>query len=598
MRIEKDVLGELKVPLKAYWGINTQRAIINFQISGKRFPKSFIIALAKIKEACLKANLQLGQILPTMGEAITQVLAEIIEQEKFLDQFPLDVFQTGSGTQLNMNMNEVLANRANEILGHSLGKKHPVHPNDHINKSQSSNDVIPSAMHLATIEGVYYEMLPALNILEQTLVQKITDFEGIVKIGRTHLQDAVPISHGGSIEVAFAPEDYISFSYVDAEYAERDPPLFTVGWYHSHPALKIFFSSTDIKNLLGWQTPNPSAIGIVFDHTYLESPGDLGFRTFRLDDPSKGPLTDYHEVKTIVEPPNNIEFYIKIMDLINSIHSKEPPILEINETPDLFGDIMIPGQSQIMQKQPELELTTLLEPLQLGIGKMIELTFEPLIRFLNTWSQDIIKKLVDNNLQMRQDLVALKDNIGLGMKNIQTTVKSTVTNQLYDLDAYIDDKLEIFDKDQETIKASISEMKQEILNSMTELIDVKLNEALEEILKSFEDNIKLIAEITEKTESFPSSLETQQQSLSEVPAKIEQIQTNTLDKIKTTKEKMDTAVNTKIEVLSKTISDLNKQLKDKVADFDTAVSILESTKSEIEKKIKDLQSKAPSGGAP
>ena len=111
------------------------------------------------------------------------------------------------------------------------------------------------------------------------------------------IEEAVPISHGGSIEVSFAPEDYVTFSMVDVEYAERDPPLFSCGWYHSHPGLGIFFSGTDINNQLGWQTPNPSAIGIVFDHTHLENPGDLGFRTFRLDDPSKGSRSGYHEVE-------------------------------------------------------------------------------------------------------------------------------------------------------------------------------------------------------------------------------------------------------------------------------------------------------------
>ncbi|MFX1568193.1 MAG: Mov34/MPN/PAD-1 family protein, partial [Promethearchaeota archaeon] len=160
------------------------------------------------------------------------------------------------------------------------------------------------------------------------------------------IEDAVPISHGGAIEVAFAPEDYVTFSMVDAAYAEKN--WFSCGWYHSHPGLDIFFSSTDIKNQLGWQTPNPSAVGIVFDHTHLERPGNLGFRTFRLDNPAKGQMSEYHEVKSIIEPPDSIEYYVKLMELINCIHSKEPPILEINEMPDLFGDLTFPSESQIL----------------------------------------------------------------------------------------------------------------------------------------------------------------------------------------------------------------------------------------------------------
>ncbi|MHA1244122.1 MAG: class II fumarate hydratase [Candidatus Heimdallarchaeota archaeon] len=193
MRIEKDLLGEMKVPAKAYWGINTQRALKNFQISQKTFPKIFILSLAQVKNACLKANLKAKVIDTEIAPAIQQALDELLTDKKFLDQFPIDIFQTGSGTQINMNMNEVLANRANEILGYPMGKKKPVHPNDHINASQSSNDVIPSAMHLSIITLIYLELIPALILLDETLKKKMTEFKDIIKIGRTHLQDAVPI---------------------------------------------------------------------------------------------------------------------------------------------------------------------------------------------------------------------------------------------------------------------------------------------------------------------------------------------------------------------------------------------------------------------
>ncbi|UCC18474.1 MAG: class II fumarate hydratase [Promethearchaeota archaeon] len=191
-RTEKDVLGELEVPSNVYWGINTQRAINNFQISGKTFPKIFITSLAQIKKACLLTNIELGLINKDNGNVILQAINEIIEENKYLDQFPIDIFQTGSGTQTNMNMNEVLANRANEILGHPMGKKHPVHPNDHVNKSQSSNDVIPSTMHLSALQMIQ-KLFPVLEKLKELLENKIKEFKDIVKVGRTHLQDAVPI---------------------------------------------------------------------------------------------------------------------------------------------------------------------------------------------------------------------------------------------------------------------------------------------------------------------------------------------------------------------------------------------------------------------
>jgi fumarate hydratase class II len=200
MRKERDVFGEVEVPIGAYWGAVTQRAIQHFQISGRRFPASFICALAEVKKACTKANLQTGKIDEEKGGAILAALEEVLE-EKHAEQFPLDVFQSGSGTQTNMNMNEVLANRANELLGYPLGRKGPVHPNDHVNKSQSSNDVIPTAMHLSALHLLDSELFPALERLSKSLRKKTREFRGIIKVGRTHLQDAVPIRLSTEFEV-------------------------------------------------------------------------------------------------------------------------------------------------------------------------------------------------------------------------------------------------------------------------------------------------------------------------------------------------------------------------------------------------------------
>ena len=193
MRKEKDALSELDVPSDVYWGINTERAIRNFKISGRRMPEEFIIALAQVKKACLLANIENGSIEEELGKAILKAVDEILFQDKFLDQFPVDIYQTGSGTQTNMNMNEVLANRANELLGHPLGQKSPVHPNDHINKGQSSNDVIPTAMHVAAMSVLSKHLMPSVGNLMRALDEKIKEFEGVIKVGRTHLQDAVPI---------------------------------------------------------------------------------------------------------------------------------------------------------------------------------------------------------------------------------------------------------------------------------------------------------------------------------------------------------------------------------------------------------------------
>ena len=200
-RIEKDILGEVEVPENMYWGVNTQRAIQNFQISGDEFPKIFLKSLAELKKACLLANLNLNLVDKEKGDAILKAVNEILDQNKHYDQFPIDIFQTGSGTQTNMNMNEVLANRANQILGFPMGKKSPVHPNDHVNKCQSSNDVIPSTMHIASLHMIIEKLFPAITRLIETLSNKITEFKNIIKVGRTHLQDAVPIPLSLEFEV-------------------------------------------------------------------------------------------------------------------------------------------------------------------------------------------------------------------------------------------------------------------------------------------------------------------------------------------------------------------------------------------------------------
>ncbi len=199
-RKEEDVLGMLNVPKNVYWGINTQRALQNFRISERKIPATFILALTDVKKSCLEANYRLKKIDKERHDAILKAINEVLKG-KFLDQFPIDVFGTGSGTHINMNVNEVLANRANEILGHPLGRNCPIHPNDHVNQSQSSNDVIPTAMQLSVLELLSSELFPSLRGLENALGNKIKEFRSIVKVGRTHLQDAVPIPLSMEFEV-------------------------------------------------------------------------------------------------------------------------------------------------------------------------------------------------------------------------------------------------------------------------------------------------------------------------------------------------------------------------------------------------------------
>ena len=193
-RVESDSMGEVQIPDWAYWGAQTQRAVQNFSVSPLRTPRPFIRALALIKKHAAKANAALGLVEDRLAEAIVQAADEVLAGN-WDDHFPIDVFQTGSGTSWNMNMNEVLANRANEILGSPLGKRSPVHPNDHVNRGQSSNDVIPTAVHISNRLEVD-ELIDALSVLEGSLRSKTNEFAEIYKLGRTHLQDAVPMTLG------------------------------------------------------------------------------------------------------------------------------------------------------------------------------------------------------------------------------------------------------------------------------------------------------------------------------------------------------------------------------------------------------------------
>jgi len=194
VRIERDSMGEVRVPKRAYYGAQTQRAVENFPISGISFPPRFIRALAIIKHAAASANQELGLLDTKIADVIRTAAREVMDG-KLNKEFLVDIFQTGSGTSTNMNANEVIANRALELLGKERGSKE-VHPNDHVNMSQSSNDVIPTAIHVAALEAIQRELLPALQGLHQALTAKAKEFDRIVKIGRTHLADATPIRLG------------------------------------------------------------------------------------------------------------------------------------------------------------------------------------------------------------------------------------------------------------------------------------------------------------------------------------------------------------------------------------------------------------------
>ena len=206
-RLEGDSFGPIAVPAERLWGAQTQRSLQFFAISSERLPRELVLALAAVKRACAQVNLDLGLLPEPTARAIMAAADEVLAG-RHAQEFPLSVWQTGSGTQSNMNMNEVLANRASELLGGTRGASRRVHPNDEVNLGQSSNDVFPTAMHLAAAQGVHQALLPALAGLRGTLAAKAAEFAGIVKIGRTHLQDATPLTLGDEFSGHVAQLDH------------------------------------------------------------------------------------------------------------------------------------------------------------------------------------------------------------------------------------------------------------------------------------------------------------------------------------------------------------------------------------------------------
>jgi fumarate hydratase class II len=270
-RLEKDTLGEIVVPLNRYWGGQTQRALENFSQMPPQMPTEVIRAFGLQKRACATVNLELGYLSEDMAQAIIQAAQEIADG-KLDEHFPLSIWQSGSGTQTHMNVNEVIANRANEILGAPLGLKKPVHPNDHVNWGQSSNDSFPTVMHMATVEVLERAFLPPLHNLHETLTELSAKHEDTIKVGRTHLQDATPISLGAEFG-AFAHQTGIVVDAIEA----LKPQLFQLAQggtavgtgLHTHPTFKECVAK-EISHLTGYPfRPHPNSFAALSAHDPL-----------------------------------------------------------------------------------------------------------------------------------------------------------------------------------------------------------------------------------------------------------------------------------------------------------------------------------------
>lgn len=408
------------------------------------------------------------------------------------------------------------------------------------------------------------------------------------------VEDAIPISHGSSVEVAFSINDYIYFEKVMSTFEQEGSNKFMVGWAHSHPNLfkyDIFFSSTDVKNQLSWQNDlNPSGIAIVFDHAVLNIPENMGFKVIRLNDPSLGASSKFHEVKNvIVEPPDNLGFYYKVVELINSIYLQEPLLLEINETPNIFGDIKIPELAELSFKKPELNASKIVSSFKTGINQFLELSISPLIHYINNLSENITGLIETYNLQMRTDIIKIKESINTGIDKIQNKFKDDLNSNLFEAEGYVDDNLDHLDEDREEIYKIINLLNEEFKEKLKTSIEDRIKVVLDEFSADFNDMVDKILEIKKSGFANLETIENSQKSLNQLSEKISTLNnltTNNLSEILTNIAGNTTKKNNKIYG---SISNLNKISKSIISDLKAALLILEGTKTPILEKIKKLE---------
>lgn len=276
------------------------------------------------------------------------------------------------------------------------------------------------------------------------------------------------------------------------------------------------------------------------------------------------------------------------MSLINSIHSKEPPILEINETPDPFGEIFFPNQNEILSKKPEINLPKIFSALQEGISNLLELSLNPLINFLNTWSQNIVKNLIDNNLIMRRDLIDLKNNLSQGISNLQNNFKFSLTGKLNDLGIYVDDKLEDFDKEHEIITEMITQFKLEFNQLIDTLFQEKIKDTLDNLLNFIEKTSQDLTEIDQKITNSSENLE-YQNSFKDLSERIISIENKTLEELGIRREKFKGTFLEGINNMNSSLNDINNQINNFFRDLDEILSNLKSSKDLLREKIKTLE---------
>jgi len=429
------------------------------------------------------------------------------------------------------------------------------------------------------------------NQFKEVMGMLIGHLKGDGPIKNVIVEDVVPVSHGGSIEVKFSEEQLGAFGDIDQQIFDNysDKHWFTVGWYHSHPGLNTFFSSTDKYNQLFWQDRNPSGIGIVFDHTYLERPGDLGFRAYRLDDPSKSLNSDYHEVKSIVEPPEDPVFYFNLIELINKIFKKEAPILELNETTQLFSEVLIPEEKEFAIKKPEIDYAKLLVSFKEGMNSFLEITLQPLIDLINSWSQEIINKIFYNTSQMRTDLLELRDSLRQSVINIEKNYNYSLQEKLKQLDLYIDDRLDLIKEENNNIEIKLNNFSEKFNKQLLDIFNQTLKKYVDQIKSNLEQIISKLIEIEKENKNITQSLMKSNDSVKEISNILEPTATRISTMLKSEHNRILENYKKKLKNIESIFSNLDKGSKNVLADLKAAILILEGSKDPILAKIDKLE---------
>ncbi|MHA2036751.1 MAG: hypothetical protein ACW98X_09980 [Promethearchaeota archaeon] len=432
--------------------------------------------------------------------------------------------------------------------------------------------------------------------LSEVMGALIGHLEGEGEIKNVIVEDVAPVSHGGTIEVKYTPDQLGAFAELDGKIYEQYGHLgwFSVGWFHSHPGLSIFFSETDKFNQIFWQK-SPSGIGIVFDHTYLEKPGDLGFRVFRLDernldDPTLALKSDYHEVKAVVEPPDNLEFYLKLMELINKIHTGEPQILELNETVDLFSDVFIPEEEQLTTKLPEMNFNEIYSILKNGMDSFLDLSVKPLIYFMNSWGQDTISRIQINNSKLRDDLKELKDKLSNEIINLQQSFNYNLSNDLRKIEDNVFDKLEEFDDEKENITNLVSKSIEEYKDQITFLFTEKGQIVFDQLMNNINPLSSKILDFNQKLTNHIKALEQSRDALIGLTEKNKSLDKLIQASLNTAQEDVMTNYSKSTNRMRTNLNNSNKEAKGYVSNLKAAIILLESLKTPIKEKLSSTQS--------